>query len=431
MEAEWGVRGGMMVEAQPMKGGRGTRSSSTLSRVFNEMRDVERTFHRMESENEALKTRLLGARARLWRKVFTTEDDLRLQAVLGVWRSWANGEAKGRVLDTRARRRLAKGETYQDRIRSLEQEVAGLRNDFEDERVDHEQALALEKSELNAATAFVSQLESMVAQMSEAANRVASTAQQISADAGFARRAAPAAWAKQGAGGLAAAVQGPGSGKSLLAAMAARDSAEHHAAVSSAAATLVRDRLHALLAAIDPRYTPPVPDALVKLKQAAAAAPAQGAQPIPSRGSSPYARGGSLVPPLEERSPQQDPSYQSTLAAQELVRQRRQPEATPTRSRLSDSGIPASETRDLSEVLHEKFQAMDLNGDGLLEWASGEVRRCIVASLAAANLDVPRWSDWEWYQTFREFDEGGSLRMDFERCAALAYEVRARMLRGT
>lgn len=408
-----------MAEAQPVQGGRGSR----LSRVFNEMRDVERTFLRMESENEALKTRLLGARARLWRKVFTTEDDLRLQAILGVWRSWANGEAKGRVLDQRARRRLAKGETYQDRIRALEQEVARLRNDFEDERVDHEQALALEKSELNAATAFVSQLESMVAQMSEAANRVASTAQQISADAGFARRAAPTTWAKQGACGLAAGVPGPGSGKSLLAAMAARDSAEHHAAVSSAAATLVRDRLHALLAAIDPRYAPPVPDALVKLKQVAAAAPGQGAQPIPSRG-------GSLVPPMEEPSPQQDPSFQSTLGAQELARQRR-PEATPTRSRLSDSGIPASETRDLSEVLREKFQAMDLNGDGLLEWASGEVRRCIVASLAAANLDVPRWSDWEWYQTFREFDEGGSLRMDFERCAALAYEVRARMLRAT
>lgn len=30
----------------------------------------------------------------------------------------------------------------------------------------------------------------------------------------------------------------------------------HHAAVSSAAATLVRDRLHALLAAIDPRRVP-------------------------------------------------------------------------------------------------------------------------------------------------------------------------------
>ena len=34
-------------------------------------------------------------------------------------------------------------------------------------------------------------------------------------------------------------------------------------------------------------------------------------------------------------------------------------------------------------MLHEKFQAMDLNGDGLLEWASGE----------APMLRGPCWMD--------------------------------------
>lgn len=76
--------------------------------------------------------------------------------------------------------------------------------------------------------------------------------------------------------------------------------------------------------------------------------------------------------------------------------------------------------------LRQHFEAVDQNGDGVLDWNNGEIRNFIVNVLTSVNHELPKWNDWEWYAMFRTFDVDGNHRMDFDECARLAQAMRAR-----
>lgn len=96
--------------------------------------------------------------------------------------------------------------------------------------------------------------------------------------------------------------------------------------------------------------------------------------------------------------------------------------------RVRDSPVNSAEGDEemLQKAVRAHFFAMDGDGDGFLEWHSGEVRRCVTAAVGGA----PAWNDWEWYAIYRSVDINGTHRMDFNSCIALTREVRSKMLKS-
>merc|ERR1719487_1775534 len=78
------------------------------------------------------------------------------------------------------------------------------------------------------------------------------------------------------------------------------------------------------------------------------------------------------------------------------------------------------------------FAEADLNGDGTLDWNSGEIRKFVEGVLRRLGVaPPPAWRDADWYEHYRRFDRNGDFRMDRSECVDFARFVLAKQEAAT
>eukprot|EP00747_Dinoflagellata_sp_TGD_P030325 gnl/TRDRNA2_/TRDRNA2_134552_c2_seq1.p1 gnl/TRDRNA2_/TRDRNA2_134552_c2~~gnl/TRDRNA2_/TRDRNA2_134552_c2_seq1.p1 ORF type:complete len:565 (+),score=110.83 gnl/TRDRNA2_/TRDRNA2_134552_c2_seq1:58-1752(+) len=126
-----------------------------------------------------------------------------------------------------------------------------------------------------------------------------------------------------------------------------------------------------------------------------------------------------LLAELDPRylAPTQSPSLQEVVATQLKQQQSAQ-------QSLSNS-INGHKSRQgtLEQDGPRIFKDLDHDDTGVLGWNSGHIRQFVCQVLATTNRQLPNWTDWEWYTTYRTFDTEGRHRMNFEECMGFARMV--------
>ena len=78
-----------------------------------------------------------------------------------------------------------------------------------------------------------------------------------------------------------------------------------------------------------------------------------------------------------------------------------------------------------AQTLQATFKEYDVNGDGFLDWNSGEIMNYIKAVFEMYDIEMPELADTQWYLLYKEFDEDDRYKLTMEQTmnmAALVHE---------
>lgn len=193
-----------------------SKHSGRVHRVVNEMRDVEVYAAQLDQELTTLRSSLLRSKAATLRRYFTGERNLLLQAVVHSWQHAAEKERDSREIADRAQKSALSRAEGDTRIQELEQEISEVRAVEQRLRAVHASEVTLAEQELVEARERSRQLVAMVSQMAEVTTKVRNASLSVKCQID--------------------PREGP----------------------QDAVADVVRIRVHALLAEIDPRYLAPL-----------------------------------------------------------------------------------------------------------------------------------------------------------------------------
>lgn len=149
-----------------------------VSRVHEEMRDVENVLLEMERDNAMNKTKLLAQRHLVFEKYFMATDSLMIQGVFGAWKQWLDQERHDREADGYSQRQARECALYERRLKDLEEESQSLRQACLMKRAETEAQVAPLRGAREEANLRAEQLEAVISSMGEIAARVTGLAEQ-------------------------------------------------------------------------------------------------------------------------------------------------------------------------------------------------------------------------------------------------------------